>query len=421
MNKIKINEAIKRQLQLSKEGYNSAMLGIGPMSDNLIRATIQLGKEKDCPVMFIASRNQVDSACFGYGYVCGWDQVAFSNAIKQIAKEEGFDGLCYLCRDHGGPWQRDKERNDHLPEPEAMEIAVKSYIDDIKAGFDLLHIDPTKDPFEMGKVIPLDTVLNRTIYLIETVEKERIKLGLDEIAYEVGTEETNGGLTDMAVYESFIIRLTDELKKKNLPLPIFIVGQTGTLTRKTENVGHYSIENAIKLSSIANKYNVAVKEHNGDYLSDEVLITHLASGIGAVNVAPEYGTAETLAYLELCKVEKDLKDNNLLDSTSNLKEVMATHAINCGRWKKWMLKEQANLTVEEIFKDETLTQEILEIAGHYTFNDQEVKDEINKLYANLAKYSIDGNRYVVNAIKRSIGRYMEDLNMEGLTSKLLNK
>lgn len=334
MNKITINEAIKKQLELSKNGYNSTMLGIGPMSANLIRATVQLGKEKDCPIMFIASRNQVDAAKFGYGYVCGWDQNGFAKAINKIIEEEKFDGLCYLCRDHGGPWQRDKERNDHLPEDEAMKIAVESYIEDIKAGFDLLHIDPTKDPFEMGKVIPLDTVLTRTVYLIETVEAERKKLGLGEIAYEVGTEETNGGLTDMSVYESFIIRLTKQLEEKNLPHPIFIVGQTGTLTRKTENVGHYSIENAIKLSSIANKYNVAVKEHNGDYLSDEVLITHLASGIGAVNVAPEYGTAETLAYLELCKTEQDLFRNNLLTETSNLKEVMATHAINCGRWKK---------------------------------------------------------------------------------------
>lgn len=421
MNKITINEAIKKQLELSKNGYNSSMLGIGPMSFNLIKATIQLGKEKDCPVMFIASRNQVDAAQFGYGYVCGWDQKHFVDAIEQIKKEEGFDGLCYICRDHGGPWQRDKERNDHLPEEEAMKIAVESYIEDIKAGFDLLHIDPTKDPFEMGKVIPLDTVLNRTVYLIQTVEEERKKLGLKEIAYEVGTEETNGGLTDMSVYESFIVRLTKELEDKKLPHPIFIVGQTGTLTRKTENVGHYSIENAIKLSSIANKYNVAVKEHNGDYLADEILISHLASGIGAVNVAPEYGTAETLAYLELCKVEDKLKENGLIKETSNLKEVMATHAINCGRWKKWMLKEQSNLTVEEIFKDEQLTNEILAIAGHYTFNDKEVKEEISKLYNNLNKFSIDGNLFVINAIKRSISRYIEDLNMVGLTTKLLGK
>lgn len=421
MNKMKINEAIKRQLQLSKEGYPSSMLGIGPMSFNLIRATIQLGKEKDCPIMFIASRNQIDSGKFGYGYVCGFDQQHFVDAIRKIAEEEEFDGLCYICRDHGGPWQRDKERNDHIPEKQAMEIAVESYIEDIKAGFDLLHIDPTKDPFEMGKVIPLETVLTRTVDLIETVEKERIRLGLDEIGYEVGTEETNGGLTDMAVYEDFIVTLSKRLEEKKLPQPIFIVGQTGTLTRKTENVGHYSIENAIRLSSIANKYGVALKEHNGDYLSDEVLISHLASGIGAVNVAPEYGTAETLAYMELCKVEQDLKKNGLIDSTSNLKEVMAKEAILCGRWKKWMLPEQANLTVEEIFRDETLIDEILAIAGHYTFNNDSVKQETEVLYANLARFGIDGNQYVINALKRSIGRYIEDLNMVGLTTKLMEK
>lgn len=419
MNKITINQAVKRQLELDKQGYHSSMLGIGPMSFNLIRATIKLGKEKDCPVMFIASRNQVDAAQFGYGYVCGFDQKHFVDAISKIIEEEKFDGLCYICRDHGGPWQRDKERNDHLPEEEAMEIAVESYIEDIKAGFDLLHIDPTKDPFEMGKVIPLDTVLSRTVYLIETVEKKRIELGLPEIAYEVGTEETNGGLTDMSTYENFIIRLTKELEDRKLPHPIFIVGQTGTLTRKTENVGHYSIENAIKLSSIANKYGVAVKEHNGDYLSDAILLTHLASGIGAVNVAPEYGTAETMAYMELVKVEEDLLKNGLITSTSNLKKVMATNAINCGRWKKWMLPEQANLTVEEIFKDEQLIDEILAIAGHYTFNDEEVKKEIEIMYVNLQKCGIDGNGFVINALKRSIGKYMEDLHMEGLTSKLI--
>ena len=216
-------------------------------------------------------------------------------------------------------------------------------------------------------------------------------------------------------------RISSDQRERNLPHPIFIVGQTGTLTRKTENVGHYSIENAIKLSSLANKYNVAVKEHNGDYLADEILISHLASGIGAVNVAPEYGTVETRAYLELCVVEDKLKENGLISETSNLRKVLATHAINCGRWKKWMLKEQKDLTAEEIFKDETLTKEILDIAGHYTFNDDEVKTETEKLYKNLSKYSIDGNAFVVNSIKRSLTKYIEDLNMTGLTSKLIGK
>ncbi len=34
-------------------------------------------------------------------------------------------------------------------------------------------IDPTKDPFEIGKVIPLDVVLERTVELIEYCENER--------------------------------------------------------------------------------------------------------------------------------------------------------------------------------------------------------------------------------------------------------
>ena len=124
-----------------------------------------------------------------------------------MAEEIGYDNLYYLCRDHGGPWQRDKERNDHLPTEKAMELGKKSYVADIEAGFDLLMIDPTKDPFEVGKVIPLDTVLERTVDLIEFCENERKVRNLPEIGYEVGTEETNGGLTSTETYETFILKL----------------------------------------------------------------------------------------------------------------------------------------------------------------------------------------------------------------------
>lgn len=37
------------------------MIGIGPMSHTLIKASMLLAKEKDFPLMFIASRNQVDA------------------------------------------------------------------------------------------------------------------------------------------------------------------------------------------------------------------------------------------------------------------------------------------------------------------------------------------------------------------------
>ena len=152
MNKLPIKTIVEGLLKLQETGDSATILGIGPMSKNCVQATLELSKDEDFPVMFIASRNQVDSDEFGGGYVNGWDQKRFAAAVEEVADEIGYDNFYYLCRDHGGPWQRDKERNDHLPVDVAMEIGKKSYLADIEAGFDLLMIDPTKDPFEIGKV-----------------------------------------------------------------------------------------------------------------------------------------------------------------------------------------------------------------------------------------------------------------------------
>ena len=112
---------------LQQKDLKTTLLGIGPMSEIVIRATLELARDMQFPVMFIASRNQVDSNELGGGYVMGWDQMAFSNAIGSIAEQIKFDGLLYLCRDHGGPWQRDNEKADKLPLVDAMKKAKSSY------------------------------------------------------------------------------------------------------------------------------------------------------------------------------------------------------------------------------------------------------------------------------------------------------
>lgn len=245
-NGLSIKQSVLNMLKLQDKGRYSTLVGIGPMSSNLLQASFELARDKDFPLMFIASRNQVDKDELGGGYVNGWDQKRFAADIKKEADNVDFKGLYYLCRDHGGPWQRDEERNAHLPVEEAMELAKKSYLADIEAGFDLLMIDPTKDPFQMGKVVDLDKVIKWTVEFLEYCENERKKRGLPEIGYEVGTEETNGGLTTTSRYEDFIQRLKVELNKRGLPMPTFIVGQTGTLTRLTEQVGHWNYANAVK-------------------------------------------------------------------------------------------------------------------------------------------------------------------------------
>lgn len=420
MKKLPIKTVVEGLLNLQASGESATLLGIGPMSKNCVQATLELSQEDDYPVMFIASRNQVDADELGGGYVNGWNQFTFAKAVEDVAAEIGYDNLYYLCRDHGGPWQRDKERNDHLPTEKAMELGKQSYIADIEAGFDLLMIDPTKDPFEVGKVIPLDTVLERTVDLIEFCEQERKARSLPEIGYEVGTEETNGGLTSTETYETFILRLKDELSKRDLPMPTFIVGQTGTLTRKTEQVGTFNFKNAYDLAQMAKEYGVGLKEHNGDYLDDVTLLEHIPSQITATNVAPQYGTEETRAYLNLAAVEAKLVAYGLISDPSTTRATLLEHAIKSERWRKWMVGEQKQLTVEEIMEqnDDALQADILDIAGHYTFNDTEVKAEIEKLYTNLKAHNIDGQRYVIDHIKRPIRDYAECYNLKGVTSRI---
>jgi tagatose-1,6-bisphosphate aldolase non-catalytic subunit AgaZ/GatZ len=418
--KLPIKKVVEGLLELQMTGESATILGIGPMSKNCLQATLELSNDDDYPVMFIASRNQVDADELGGGYVNGWNQFTFADAVKEVAEKIDYKGLYYLCRDHGGPWQRDNERNDHLPFEEAMELGKQSYIADIESGFDLLMIDPTKDPFEVGKVIPLDVVLERTVDLIEFCELERKARNLPEIGYEVGTEETNGGLTSTETYETFITRLKEELEKRNLPMPTFIVGQTGTLTRKTEQVGTFNFSNAYDLAQMAKKYGVGLKEHNGDYLDDVTLLEHIPSEITAVNVAPQYGTEETRAYLNLAALEEKLVENGLISDKSNTRDVLLKHAIKSERWRKWMVGDQKNLTINEIMEDSKLSEEILDIAGHYTFNDDEVKVEIKKLYDNLRKFDVDGQRYVVDHIKRPIRDYAECFNLKGSTTRIKN-
>lgn len=420
MKKLPIKTVVENLLELQKTGDSATLLGIGPMSKNCVQATLELSKEDDYPVMFIASRNQVDSDELGGGYVNGWNQFTFAKAVEEVANEINYDNMYYLCRDHGGPWQRDKERNDHLPIDIAMELGQKSYVADIEAGFDLLMIDPTKDPFEVGKVIPLDVVLSRTVDLIEFCEIERKKRNLPEIGYEVGTEETNGGLTSTETYETFITQLKEELEKRDLPMPTFIVGQTGTLTRKTEQVGTFNFKNAYDLAQMAKKYGVGLKEHNGDYLDDVTLLEHIPSEITATNVAPQYGTEETRAYLNLASVEARLVENNLIEKASNIRETLLVHAIKSERWRKWMVGDQKDLTVDQILNsgDTALQEDIIDIAGHYTFNDDEVKKEIEILYNNLASHNIDGKRYVIDHIKRPIRDYAECYNLRGVTTRI---
>ena len=75
--KVTIREAVN--YVINSKGEKHTLLGIGPMSENFLRASLEISKEKDFPLMYIASRNQVDAYKFGGGY---------STVIKSYSKKK---------------------------------------------------------------------------------------------------------------------------------------------------------------------------------------------------------------------------------------------------------------------------------------------------------------------------------------------
>ena len=122
---IRLKELIE---QAKKRGTRFSLLGAGPVSETTFRATMNLAKRRNCPPMLIASRNQMDSLSFGGGYLKGgMDQPRFVELIRKFQAAAGYDGPLYICRDHGGPWQRDEELQNRYPVARAMELARQSF------------------------------------------------------------------------------------------------------------------------------------------------------------------------------------------------------------------------------------------------------------------------------------------------------
>ena len=67
------------------------LLGIGPMSLNVVDSSIELANQYNLPLMLIASRRQIDSANFGGGYVNNWTTEKFANYVKKKDKKKKYN------------------------------------------------------------------------------------------------------------------------------------------------------------------------------------------------------------------------------------------------------------------------------------------------------------------------------------------
>ena len=380
---------IQKYLENYRKNRNCTFLGVGPMSKNCIDASIELAEQYKTPLMLIASRRQIDSEQFGGGYVENWTTEEFSSYVEKQDKNKNI----ILARDHGGPWQNEVEKNQNMSLKDAMQSAKDSFLADIDAGFHMLHIDPSIDIHSKPNI---DQVLERVYELYDFCWSHAQKQGKD-IIFEIGTEEQTGGNNTQDDLEYTLANMKIFCQKNKFPFPSFVVIQAGTRVMETKNIGSFDapirVENELppeiqipKMISICNKYNIYMKEHNTDYLSNDSLKWQPRLGIHAANVAPEFGVAETKAFIEILKInnQNDLIEDFLAMSYESMK------------WKKWMLKDSIASD-----KDKSI------IAGHYIFSSKEF-DEL-KLKAEKKIHGLDN--FLKEKVKISIFRYINAFNL----------
>jgi len=265
---------------------------IGPMSQNVVDCVIKHGQKHS--IGLIPSRRQVD---FSGGYVNGWNTETFSSYVKKK------NSSVLLCRDHGGSEQG-----------QISDDGNESFETDAQY-LDLIHIDPFR--------------VSETIY--QAAEKtgnmiEKLFEINPNVMYEVGTEEA------IFKYEPEHLKwmleyLRIRLRVKHFNQIKYAVVQSGTrldLATRT-NTGNYNNNRLEKFIEVVKSFDLMSKEHNGDYLTDSFDVeVRFASGLDAINIAPEYGQIESEFYLEMCK-----KDSALFEQLYEI-------CYNSGKWKKWI-------------------------------------------------------------------------------------
>ena len=380
---------IQQRLKNYRKNRNCTLLGVGPMSKNCIDATIELANEYCTPLMLIASRRQIDSEQFGGGYVENWTTEQFADYVRYKDTQKNI----ILARDHGGPWQNELEISNKLNLNDAMQSAKESYRADIDAGFQMLHIDPSVDIHANPNI---DQVLERVYELYEfcwTYSQQKKQ----DVIFEIGTEEQNGSNNTQEELEYTLECMRKFCKSNKLPYPSFIVIQAGTRVMEMRNVGSFDspirVANELppeiqipRMISICNHYKIFMKEHNADYLSTDSLKWQPRLGIHAANIAPEFGVAESKAFIDLME---NSNQNILLEEFLRI-------SYDSKKWEKWMINATSASD-----KDKAI------ISGHYIFSTAECLE-----LKNQARFHIkDLDTQLKNKVKESIFRYMKAFNL----------
>ena len=401
---------LKRIKELKKSGQPSrALLAVCPNSMSVIKAALRASKRNNAPIMFAATLNQVDC---DRGYT-GFTQADFVNYIKKECERINLQSPVVIAIDHGGPWLKDKQKIEKWSLEKAMDGVEKSYEEALKAGYHLIHVDPTVDTtLPKGQTISIDVVAERTIKLIRHTEDFRKKNNIAPISYEVGTEEVHGGLADEQTFDKFLKLLKDGLKEIGLPniWPCFIVGKVGTDLNTTT----FDSKVATMLTKKVKPSGSLIKGHYTDWVTNPE--DYPLCGMGAANVGPEFTMSEYKALMELEDIEQQLLKKDRIAMESNIKDILWNSVIESDRWKKWLTSDEEVLSFTELSQDR---QEWLISTGcRYIWQKPEVVVSRYRLYENLEFNGYEPEEIVLSRIERDIDKYYQSFNLVNLNKYL---
>jgi hypothetical protein len=296
-------------------------LFIGPMSKEIVGVALNYSTSQNVKLGFIPSRRQIESTG---GYVNGWTTAQFA----QFADNQNV----LLVRDHGGPGQG------QLPDD-----GIASLEEDIRCGFDVLHIDPWKCVSSMKEgVVKTQKLIEHCCTLS------------DVIKFEIGTEEAIFPYSSDDL-EKMILSLKKSLGKKFDRIEYAVV-QSGVKIRGIKNIGNFNPNRLKKMTAVCRNYGLLSKEHNGDYLSASEIRTRACLGLDCLNIAPEFGVLQTSTALDIF-------------SSDEFKSAYKK-CLDSKRWVKWFSKG---------FIPSDNMDLVVRASGHYMFTEEPFKSVNEKV------------------------------------------
>jgi len=319
---------------------------IGPMSKNVADSIIEFCNETNNIIGLIPSRRQIE---WDGGYVNNWTTKEFTEYVKSKTDK------ILLVRDHSGPRQGQFEDDGY-----------ESLTEDCKF-FDIIHIDPWKKypSFNLG--------LKETIRMIEHCYELNPNL-----QYEIGTEEAIRRFEPYEL-EELVIQLKDKLDPIVFNKIKYLVIQSGTSLKGTNQTGNYDSFRLKEMIDVCKHYNLISKEHNGDYIPVSVINEKFKLGLDCINIAPEFGLIETLTYLD------EIEKNWDFGTIENFWKI----CFESKKWEKW---------VNESFDPYIQKRDLIKICGHYVLSNPEFLNNIKSHFPNID-----------NKIKSNINNKLKEL------------